>query len=99
MESEQQNRVRMTADRHWERFDEACHGNAQQMAEIAESAIEELLQRERETPRIRPDLYNKLLADIMETVKTYGVTQQCRTQIGKVVSKYLVPDHAHTRST
>lgn len=97
MESEQQNRVRMTADRHWERFDEACHGNAQQMAEIAESAIEELLRRERETPRIRPDLYNKLLADIMETVKTYGATQQCRTQLGRVISKYVVPDHAHTR--
>lgn len=97
METENQNRVRMTADRHWERFDEACHGNAQQMAEIAESAIEELLQRERETPRIRPDLYNKLLADIMSTVKTYGATQQCRTQLERVVSNYVVPDHAHTR--
>lgn len=97
MESEQQNRVRMTADRHWERFDEACHGNAQQMAEIAESAIEELLQRERETPRIRPDLFNKLVIDIMDTVRVYGATQQCRTKLVGVISKYCVPDHLHTR--
>ncbi|ARB11550.1 hypothetical protein CB7_76 [Pectobacterium phage vB_PatM_CB7] len=69
MESEQQNRVRMTADRHRERFDEACHGNAQQMAEIAEDAIEELLQRERETPRLKPHLFNKMIADMMSAME------------------------------
>ena len=97
MEQEQQNKVRMTAERHWERFDEACHGNAQQMASIAEDAIEELLQREREVARIRPDLFNKLVIDIMETVKVYGITQQCRTKLVGVISKYVVADHSHTR--
>lgn len=97
VETEQQNRVRMTAERHWERFDEACHGNAQQMASIAEDAIEELLQRERETPRLRPDLFNKLINEIMETIRTHGATQQCRTKLVDVISKYCVPDHLHTR--
>lgn len=87
----------MTADRHWERFDESCHGNAQQMASVAEDAIEELLQRDRELPRIRPDLYNKLLSDIMSTLRVYGGTQQLRQQLCNVVNQYLVPDHPHTR--
>lgn len=59
----------MTADRHWERFYKACHGNAQQMAEIAEGAIEELLQRERETPRLKPHLFNKMIIDIMSAME------------------------------
>lgn len=99
METEQQNRVRMTAERHWERFDEACHGNAQQMASIAEDAIEELLQREMETARIRPDLFNKMVAGIMGVVVEFGETQQLREQLVKVLSPYVVPDHSHTRPT
>lgn len=97
METEQQNKVRMTAERHWERFDEACHGNAQQMASIAEDAIEELLQREREVARIRPDLFNNMLKDILGTMMTYGATQQGRALLIKEISKYVVPDHPHTR--
>lgn len=97
MQNEQQNKVRMTAERHWERFDEACHGNAQQMASIAEDAIEELLQRERETPRIRPDLFNKLVVELMDAVRIYGATQQCRTKLVDILSKYCPPDHSHTR--
>lgn len=88
----------MTPERLWERFDEADKGNAQQMKSIAQDAIEELLKLSDETPRIRPDLYNKLIFDIMATVGKYGNTQQCRTQIAKVISNYLVPDHPHTRA-
>lgn len=87
----------MTPERLWERFDEADHGNAQQMKSIAHDAIEELLKTESKVPRIRPDLYNKLIVEIMETTEKYGNTQQCRTQIAKVISKYVVPDHPHTR--
>lgn len=97
MENPTDNKPRMTAERHWERFDEATHDNARQMCSIAEDAIEELLQRERETLRLRPDLFNKLVIEIMETVKLYGVTQQCRTKLVGVLSKYVVPDHSHTR--
>lgn len=99
MGSEQQNRVRMTADRHWERFDEACHGNAQQMAEIAESAIEELLQREREAPRLKPHLFNQMIIDIMSAMNKYGATQQMRSHLVQIISGYVAPDHPHTRPT
>lgn len=91
MKDQSQNRVRMTAERHWERFDEACHGNAQQMAEIAEDAIEELLERDRERPILRADLYASLLADIMQVVREYGQTQQCRARISTALSKYIGP--------
>lgn len=97
METEQQNRVRMTADRHWERFDEACHGNAQQMAEIAESAIEELLQREREKPRLKPHLFNQMIGDIQSAMNKYGATQQMRTHLVQIIAGYVEPDHSHTR--
>lgn len=97
MENVTQNKPRMTAERHWERFDESCHGNAQQMASIAEDAIEELLQREREVLRLRPDLFNKMIIDIMETARVYGATQQFRTKLVGTISKYCVPDHSHTR--
>ena len=107
MESPNQNRARMTAERHWERFDEACHGNAQQMTEIAEDAIEELLQREqefkkilereREFPRLKPHLFQQLVIDIQSVVSKYGATQQMRTHLVKIIEGYVKPDHPHTR--
>lgn len=87
----------MTADRHWERFDEACHGNAQQMAEIAESAIEELLQRESEKPRLKPHLFNQMISDIQSAMSKYGATQQMRTHLVQIIAGYIEPDHSHTR--
>lgn len=87
----------MTPERLWERFDEADKGNAHQMKSIAQDAIDELLKTESKVPRIRPDLYNNLIIEIMETTEKYGNTQQCRTHISKVISKYVVADHPHTR--
>lgn len=97
MGTEQQNKVRMTAERHWERFDESSHDNAEHMRRCAEDAIEELSRREREVARIRPDLFNSMIIDIVTTVKTYGLTQQCRARLISNLSKYVVPDHPHTR--
>lgn len=93
------NRVRMTPERHWERFDEADYGNAQEMAEIAEDAIEELLQRDRETPRLKPHLFNQMIIDIMSAMNKYGATQQMRTHLVQIISGYVAPDHPHTRPT
>lgn len=92
-----QNKVRMTTERHWERFDEACHGNAQQMASIAEDAIEELYRRDADKPRLKPHLFNQMIIDIAAAVNKYGATQQMRTHLVNVISGYVEPDHPHTR--
>lgn len=86
----------MTPSRHWERFDESSHDNAQQMKEIAENAIEDLLKAEtiiqklkNASPNLAPHDYRNLVNDLRDTAVKYGNTQQLRSQIEKVVSKYV----------
>lgn len=86
----------MTPSRHWERFDEASHDNARQMKEIAEDAIEDLLKAESiieklksAPPSMAPHEYRNFVNDLRDVSVKYGNTQQLRSQIEKVVSKYV----------
>lgn len=97
METLTDSKPRMTAERHWERFDEATHDNARQMCIIAEDAIEELLQRESEKPRLKPHLFNQMISDIQSAMDKYGATQQMRTHLVQIIAGYVEPDHSHTR--
>ena len=89
MGSQNQNRVRMTAERHWERFDESSHDNANQMRQCAEDAIQELLTRDCENPSLKPHLYRELVNELTEVARKYATTQQLRARVGRVVGKYL----------
>lgn len=79
----------MTADRHWERFDESSYDNANQMRECAQDAIEELLRRDRELTKIPDHTRREFVNELTETCRTYGQTQQLRARISRLVSKYL----------
>lgn len=83
------NKPRMTPDRHWERFDEADHGNAQQMKSIAENAIEELLTMASEPPSIKPHLFRELVNQLRDIAVDYHNTQQLRERIAHLVGDYI----------
>lgn len=82
-------RVRMAAERHWERFDEAAYDNANQMRVCAEDAIQELLTREWEKPALKPHLFAELANELRSTAVKYKDTQQLRAQIVAVLDKYV----------
>lgn len=79
----------MSAERHWERFDESSYDNANQMRLCAEDAIQELLTRECEKPELKPHLYRELVNELTEVARKYSNTQQLRAQVARVVGKYL----------
>lgn len=79
----------MTAERHWERFDESSYDNVNQMRQCAEDAIQELLTRDHENPSLKPHLHRELVNELTEVARKYATTQQLRAQVARVVGKYL----------
>lgn len=49
-------------------------------------------------PTIPPHLYREMINEIRDASKTYGLTQQLRAQIEKVVSKYIEPENGKERN-
>lgn len=90
----------MSSKRLLERLEFTAIDDKHAMFSLADDAICSLIATEaalEDGIRIKPHLFQLMIGELEAAVAKYGASQQLRTHMVKVVSKYIAPDHAHTR--